>query len=139
MPRSKAITIWIGIGFLVATGVYPPSMHWNRSYEWIFVRPRGPAQLDIIRLLVEWAIIAAVTAGFYFAPPKLRNRKSMIGWKRVWVRQLSTTAQADDEFFGKNANWWAEFKHDGEEDTFFKAQSREQAMKFFEDNPGSDG
>jgi hypothetical protein len=130
LPRSKAITVWIGIGLLVASGVYPPWMHANRSYEWIFVRPRGSTQLDIIRLLVEWTIIAAVAAGFYFAPPKFRTRMAKHGWTRVWVRLWSGHAELNARH--RPLNWWVEFKDGG---SFAEFESLEDAMEFMRNNP----
>lgn len=70
MSRRQKIIVWCATGLIVLTGLFPPwantSSSGDYSYGWRFIVYYGRGRLDIIRLLVEWVIIAAPSAVLYF-------------------------------------------------------------------------
>jgi hypothetical protein len=69
----KQKAVWLWVAGLVATGFYPPWImepHQFLGYGWLFAPPNVIAFIESGRLLLEWAMVTAVAAGLYFAPPK---------------------------------------------------------------------
>jgi hypothetical protein len=66
-PKRKVVT-WAGILLGVAAGLYPP---WPiNGYGWLWENPyrRHAGQgVDMDRLLIEWFLIAIVSAGVFFS------------------------------------------------------------------------
>ena len=60
MSKAQLKALWVGIGIFVLMGLFPPT---TRGYN--FVLNRGDISLS--RLLIQWAIIAAITAGFIYS------------------------------------------------------------------------
>jgi hypothetical protein len=70
MPDNRQrVIIWIGILLVLAAGAYPPWTHGKNSLDWLFAKTYGPAHVDFTRLLIEWIMIAIVTAGVACAAP----------------------------------------------------------------------
>ena len=81
MTRSQRITTLCGIAALVVAGLIPPwrevldlqALHQESplGYAPIFLPPSGQSgrsvNIDVIRLLVQWVVIALVTGGIFFA------------------------------------------------------------------------
>ncbi|GAG30297.1 unnamed protein product [marine sediment metagenome] len=60
MNKTQLKVLWVGIGIFVLMGLFPPT---TRGYN--FVLNRGDISLS--RLLIQWAIIAAIMAGFIYS------------------------------------------------------------------------
>jgi len=136
--RPRFLTVWLGVLAIVATGIYPPWAHTYPSYGWLFVRPGSGAQIDIVRLLVEWIIISVVTGGFYFAPPRFTTRKRKTEWRQVWVRlrpdhrsRVEIGPTVESIKMGLESNWWIEMK-DGK---WCECESFQHAADWLEDSP----
>lgn len=66
-PRRK-IVMWVGIALGVAAGIYPPWLF--NGYGWLWddrYNRHANGGIDIERLLIEWAVIAAITVGAFFS------------------------------------------------------------------------
>jgi len=60
MNKTQLKVLWVGIGIIVLMGLFPPT---TRGYN--FVLERGDISLS--RLLIQWVIVAAITAGFIYS------------------------------------------------------------------------
>jgi hypothetical protein len=60
MNKTQLKVLWVGIGIIVLMGLFPPT---TRGYN--FVLKRGDISLS--RLLIQWVIVAAITAGFIYS------------------------------------------------------------------------
>jgi len=60
MNKIQLKVLWVGIGIFVLMGLFPPT---TRGYN--FVLERGDISLS--RLLIQWTIIATITAGFIYS------------------------------------------------------------------------
>jgi hypothetical protein len=87
MPNKQRIVIWIGIGLVILAGVYPPWLRSTHSYNWLFARAYGTTRVDFTRLLIEWIMIGALTAGLYVAPlrPRWNRSKKHTGSMPIWA------------------------------------------------------
>ena len=59
MNKTQLKVLWVGIGIFVLMGLFPPTTH---GYN--FVLKRG--DISLTRLLIQWTIIAVITAGFIY-------------------------------------------------------------------------
>jgi len=100
LSRSRKLVAWVGVMLIAGSALYPPWVSlWGPSgalrrpigYYWIFSPPgEGFVTVDILRLLLEWATVAAISAAFFFATPvinlsgQIRNRlrwtARVVGW-----------------------------------------------------------
>ena len=60
MNKTQLKVLWVGIGIIVLMGLFPPT---TRGYN--FVLERGDISLS--RLLIQWTIIATITASFIYS------------------------------------------------------------------------
>ena len=100
MSASRKSVVWIGVVLIVGSGLCPPWVSlWGPSgalrkpigYYWIFLPPtEGFVTLDMPRLLVEWALVVAVSAALLFAAPaialsdQIRKRSGWLGRVVGW-------------------------------------------------------
>ena len=79
MSSSQKVAIWAAVFAISATGLYPPWVHIVRqgryySYGWLFKPPEleldagWRTELDVTRLLIEWAVICVLAAAMFWAP-----------------------------------------------------------------------
>ena len=60
MNKTQLKVFWVGLSIFVLMGLFPPT---TRGYN--FVLARGDISLS--RLLIQWAIVAAITTGFIYS------------------------------------------------------------------------
>ena len=60
MSKAQLKVLWVGIGIFVLMGLFPPT---TRGYN--FFLEKGDISLS--RLFIQWAIVAAITAGFIYS------------------------------------------------------------------------
>ncbi len=60
MNKTQLKALWVGIGIFVLMGLFPPT---TKGYN--FVLDRG--DISLCRLLIQWVITAAITAGFIYS------------------------------------------------------------------------
>jgi hypothetical protein len=83
MSRRRRLTIWLAVEIAAAMGVYPPwacvaanGRSASVGYSWIFGPPDGVcygAEVDIARLLIQWAIVAAVGVTVWSVGPPVEQ------------------------------------------------------------------
>ncbi len=73
MNKRQLLAMWAGIAVMVLMGLFPPyRLSWYfKGYHAIWGPPNAGV-IDILRLTVQWAVVAGVTAG---AIMSLRSRK----------------------------------------------------------------
>ncbi len=72
MDTKHKTIVWVGVALVLLAGIYPPWFHGRSSYNWLFARAYGTVRVDFTRLLIEWIMIGAFSAGLYFAPVRIR-------------------------------------------------------------------
>lgn len=60
MNKTQLKVLWVGIGIFVLMGLFPPT---TRGYN--FFLEKG--DISFSRLSIQWAIVAAITAGFIYS------------------------------------------------------------------------
>jgi hypothetical protein len=60
MNKTQLKFLWVGIGIFVLMGLFPPT---TRGYN--FVLNKG--DISFCRLLIQWSVLAVVTAGFIYS------------------------------------------------------------------------
>jgi len=72
MNNEQIICLWAGIVGAVASGIFPP---WTAGgcfagYRYLWWQPlegapkiEPPLRIDLVRLVIQWAMVAAVTVG----------------------------------------------------------------------------
>lgn len=94
--RQKTI-LRVGALLVLITGVYPPwacvgvqGIRSSIGYQWIFTPPQNAclaASVDLVRLLIEWVIVATLVAALYWIGPepvpKLARAHSRFPWVQV--------------------------------------------------------
>lgn len=88
MGGRQNLAVCAGALAIAATGLHPPWVQVRddagpfRSplgHEWLFLPPEGRSvEVDLSRLLIEWAIVAALAAAFYWASPSLSLLKRRV-------------------------------------------------------------
>ncbi len=85
-PRQKLV-LWVGVLVLGAMGLYPPwacvgprGVGVPVGYSWLFVPPSVciAANIDLPRLLIQWAIVGAFVIALYFAWPTTGELQSIV-------------------------------------------------------------
>jgi hypothetical protein len=101
MNSKQKVALWIGVGLIVGTCLYPPWVSVSSApgrfktpsgYHWLFSsQPDEPLELDTPRLLIQWVAIAALTAGFLWATPSLQLGLVFSPMATWWKRHWKTT------------------------------------------------
>jgi hypothetical protein len=95
--------VWAGAVLIICTALYPPwvsvlgpsgDLKRPIGYYWIFSPPtEGFVSVDILRLLLEWAIVLAISAAFFLATPTItvsdgvRNEIRSLRRNREWLTE----------------------------------------------------
>lgn len=61
MNRTQLKVLWVGIGIIVLMGLFPPGTH--GGYDLIL----EARSVSLGRLIIEWAIVVAVTGGLIYS------------------------------------------------------------------------
>lgn len=92
MSDRQRIIVWIGVGLVFATGLFPPWTSDSHSrYAWLFTPPSA-MRLDFPRLAVGWILILVFISAMLFAPLKLERLTSFAGKAIILVLFVSLIA-----------------------------------------------
>lgn len=90
MNRKQKVCLWIGIIIIVLMGLYPPWVRHHMEefsygryslttkpgpYSFIWNLPWGAKFINVYRLGVQWAMVAAVTGGFIITFANKKHKK----------------------------------------------------------------
>jgi hypothetical protein len=59
--------LWVGICVAISMGLFPPWQEDGRFAGWRWLWHKSDGRVDVVRLVIQWAVVAAVTFGAVLA------------------------------------------------------------------------